>query len=732
MEYLGHVVTADGVAPDPVKVKAVQDWKVPENVREIRSFLGLAGYYRRFIQDFAKIAAPLTELTRKDVPYVWSLREGEAFAALKRQLTQAPVLQLADPNLEFVVTCDASDFAVGAVLSQVQPDGEHPVAYESKKMNEAEQRYPTHERELLAIIHALRVWKHYLEGGKFRIVTDHYSLKYFMTQPNLSKRQARWLDFLAEFDFIIDHRPGKSNVVADALSRLNAVGKETKSAGHPDLQMFQELEQLYSKDKQTYEILQNSAAHPQFTVLNQKIFKTDAGRMQLYLPQGRLRDCIMRELHDAGYAGHLGIKKTTELVKRDFYWPTLEQDVAEYVRTCDDCQRNKPSNQRQQGLLQPLEVSTRRWERVSMDLITHLPKTKRGYDSLFVIVDYCTKMIVLRPTVATATAVDIARIFVDAVVRTHGLPRTIVSDRDTKFTSNFWREVWKTMGTQLAMSSGFHPQTDGQTERANRSIEEMLRAYVGKRQNDWDERLAMVEFAYNNSVQSSSGYTPFYLCYGRHPVSPAQLVVQVETKNEAADSFLEQLHQDVDQAVQNLRQAQERQKRYADRRRRVMEFEVGDEVLLSTRNLTPVLKTGGSNKLGPLYVGPFEVLEKLTGSYKLQLPPHMKIHPIFHVSQLRLYRMPEAERRRYHFPDPVETAEGNDEYEVDEIVRHRVRRRGKKQTRTRKFEYLVFWTGYPAHEATWEPAENLQNAQEKLKEYYQRIEGNAENKEGGL
>ena len=179
VEYLGHVVTADGVAPDPVKVRAVQDWKVPENVREIRSFLGLAGYYRRFIQDFAKIAAPLTELTRKDVPYVWSLREGEAFAALKRQLTQAPVLQLADPSLEFVVTCDASDFAVGAVLSQVQPDGEHPVAYESKKMNEAEQRYPTHERELLAIIHALRVWKHYLEGGKFRIVTDHYSLKVF-------------------------------------------------------------------------------------------------------------------------------------------------------------------------------------------------------------------------------------------------------------------------------------------------------------------------------------------------------------------------------------------------------------------------------------------------------------------------------------------------------------------------------------------------------------------------
>ena len=223
VHYLGHVVSEQGLSPDPAKVQAVANWKVPMNVSEIRSFLGLAGYYRRFIKNFARIAAPLTNLTRKNHPFAWSLREGEAFNQLKTVLQNAPVLQLADQQKDYIVTTDASDYAMGAVLSQVWDDGEHPVAFESRKMNPAEQNYPTHERELLAVIHALRTWRHYLLGRKFIIVSDHHSLKFLQTQPQLSRRQARWLEFLAEFDFEIVHRPGKSNVVADALSRLNHI-----------------------------------------------------------------------------------------------------------------------------------------------------------------------------------------------------------------------------------------------------------------------------------------------------------------------------------------------------------------------------------------------------------------------------------------------------------------------------------------------------------------------------
>ena len=702
VHYLGHVVSENGLSPDPAKVQAVDQWKVPTNVSEVRSFLGLAGYYRRFIRDFARIAAPLTNLTRKDRPFTWSLREGEAFNQLKTVLQNAPVLQLADQSRPYIVTTDASDYAMGAVLSQVWDDGEHPVAFESRKMNPAEQNYPTHERELLAVIHALRTWRHYLLGRKFTIVSDHHSLKFLQTQPQLSRRQARWLELLAEFDYEIVHRPGKSNVVADALSRLNNIAVQnlgTVKQGVKREDLFKGLEQAYKKDKETKRLLENQDAEKDFCIVQNKIFYTGKGRMQLYLPQGEYRDFIMNECHDSRYAGHLGMKKTEELVQRDFYWPTLHQDVTSYVQTCEECQRNKASNLRSAGLLQPLEVPSQRWERISMDFITHLPRTRSGFDSLLVMVDYLTKMMVLRPTHSTATAVDTARIVMDAVVRVHGVPRVIVSDRDTRFTSSFWKEICKSMGTSLAMSSGYHPQTDGQTERANRSIEEMLRAYVGRRQTDWDERLGMVEYAYNNSVHSSSGYTPFYLCYGRHPLSPVQLLSQVESKNAAADAFLRQLEEDVTHAVEQLRRAQEQQKKYADKRRRDVEFQVGDEVLLSTKTLPVVVAAGGSSKLGPLYCGPFVVLERHRTSYKLELPPHMKVHPVFHISQLKLYRRPSDAARTYQKPGPVIVDQETEEYEVDEVINHRKRKRGRKT----KNEYLIVWKGYPVHESTWEP-----------------------------
>ena len=253
-----------------------------------------------------------------------------------------------------------------------------------------------------------------------------------------------------------------------------------------------------------------------------------------------------------------------------------------------------------------------------------------------------------------------------------------------------------------------------------------MRAYVGRRQNDWDEGLGMIEYAYNNSVHSSSGYSPFYLCYGRHPLSPVQLLSQVESKNVAADAFLRQLEEDVTHALENLKRAQDRQKRYADRRRRDMELQVGDEVLLSTRNLPIQGAAGGSSKLGPLYCGPFKILEKYIAAYKLDLPPHMKIHPVFHVSQLKLYRKPEAAERTYTKPEPIMSVSGEPKYEINEIINHRKRKRGTKT----KIEYLIVWKGYPVHESTWEPEENVANAPEKIAEYYRRVEGNTALKEG--
>ena len=242
------------------------------------------------------------------------------------------------------MTTNASDFEIGAVLSQVWDDGEHPVAYESRKLNAAEGNYTTHEKELLAVIHALRTWRHYLLGNHFIVVTDHNSLKYLHTQPNLSRRQARWAEFLAEFDFEIVYRPGKSNVVADALSRLNVAECGTSSRVYHREDLLKGLEQAYKNEKETKRILEGLDDQKDFQVVQNKIYYTRNGRMQLYLPSRKFRDLVMQECHDTRYAAHLGVRKTANLILRDFYWPTVQADVAKYVATCEECQRNKPSN----------------------------------------------------------------------------------------------------------------------------------------------------------------------------------------------------------------------------------------------------------------------------------------------------------------------------------------------------------------------------------------------------
>jgi reverse transcriptase-like protein len=219
VEYLGHVISADGIATDPKKVETVQNWPIPTNLKDIQSFLGLCNYYRRFIQDYSKIAAPLTDLTHKDTPFTWTTTTQEAFEQLKHRMATTPVLCIPDPALPFTVTTDASDFAVGAVLSQDQGNGAQPVAFTSRKMNEHERNYATHEKETLAVMHALKKWRVYLEGRHFTVYTDHATLRHFAEQPDLTRHQARWTEKMQDYDFEIKYLPGKQNVVADALSR---------------------------------------------------------------------------------------------------------------------------------------------------------------------------------------------------------------------------------------------------------------------------------------------------------------------------------------------------------------------------------------------------------------------------------------------------------------------------------------------------------------------------------
>ena len=250
-------------------------------------------------------------------------------------------------------------------------------------------------------------------------------------------------------------------------------------------------------------------------------FIQDIDVPRLCIPKVRsIRLHILHDHHDAPIAGHLGVDKTYAGVARSYFWPKLTQEVRRYVTSCDACQRNKSSNRQPAGLLQPLDLPGQRWEQVSMDFIVQLPKTKKNFDAIFVVVDRLTKRVHLIPTHTTATAPDTARIFFDNIFRLHGLPKIIISDRDSKFISKFWRSLFKTLGVHLALSTAYHPQTDGQTERANRTLEDMLRTFVNYRQDNWDDCLTTAEFAYKNSVQASSSYSPFYIDCGQYPITP--------------------------------------------------------------------------------------------------------------------------------------------------------------------------------------------------------------------
>jgi hypothetical protein len=409
----------------------------------------------------------------------------------------------------------------------------------------------------------------------------------------------------------------------------------------------------------------------------------------------------------------LGKDKTLEQVKRRFYWPRMDADVLQYVRTCDACQRNKPSQQATPGLLMPLPIPDYPWQQVTMDLITQLPKSRLGHDAIVVFVDKLTKMVHLVATSTNVTAPQLASIFWETVVRHHGLPSSIVSDRDPRFTGHFWQALWKCMGTQLTMSTAYHPQTDGQTERANRTLEEMLRSYVAFNQKDWDEHLVAAEVAFNGSKHASTGFTPFYLNNGREAMVPLDLALEEARtlRQPNAAETIRRLHQDLELAKEHLLKAQQRQAHHADQHRRDVVFKVGDQVLLSTKHLKMIGSADRAAKFSYKYIGPFNIKRVVNkNAYELDLPPQLQIHPTLSVDRLKAYhdgRLAFPLRTRIDDrPPPAVASTDGDEYEVESVL-------AKRGTGART-EYLVRWKGWPLWEATWERRSGLQGAPEAV------------------
>lgn len=751
--WVGHRLTKDGVAVDPSKVKAVREWPAPSNKKELMQFLGLANYCRRFIQHYASITAPLTDLLGSSVVYTWGAEQQEAFEKLKHALTNAPVMKSPDPDRPYLLYTDASVVAVGAVLMQDFGNGPQPIAYESKKLSNQERVYPTHDRELLSIVYALRKWRHYLYRADMRVLNDHRSLGHFIGQQRLNDRQVRWLALLADYQLKIEYVQGVANVVADALSRrpglednegvdnlhmFSAVTLEEGETAVAD-QSFPCFAAVYAVSIDPELVLDVKAAYGADTHCKKLIDGVLKGKNKdyvyadglLYKKSGKDNqrlvipkdDTLLTKLmvahHDSIVAGHLGRDKTLARLKENFYWYGMDKDVELYVQTCDLCQQNKPSNKKQFGLLQPLPIPDHPWQWVTMDFITQLPLSSAGFDAIAVFVDKLTKMVHFVPMKTTDNAANVARIFFDAVFRLHGLPDHIVSDRDPRFVSSFWQNLWKLLGTDLMMSTSYHPQTDGQTERVNRVLEEYLRAFVNNGHDNWHEYLSAAEFTINSAKQVSTGKSPFELNSAVTPRGPASFLNPSGRKKgrskkrseEVAEDFIKDLQQAIADAKKNLVKAQQRQKAYADLSRRAHRFEAGQFVLVEKSQFR-LAGDGPSHKLNPEYVGPFKILKVVnTNALKLELPNSMNHHHVVNVSKCVEYNDTDrfADRPRQQTdPEAVGVKRGEKLWVVDKFLKVRNNPpRHKRKHGPRK--YLVRWLGYGPQHDEWRPETSLRD-----------------------
>ncbi|GJT24097.1 putative nucleotidyltransferase, ribonuclease H [Tanacetum coccineum] len=477
VQFLRHVINGNGIHVDPSKIKVVKNWKAPRTLTEVCSFLGLAGYYRRFIENFFKIAKSLTILTQKSKTFDWGEEQKLAFQTLKDKLCNAPVLALPDGSEDFVVYCDASGIGLGCVLIQRGK----VIAYASKQLKIHEKNYTTHDLELGAVVFALKIWRHYLYGIKSAIYTDHKSLHHIFSQKELNMRQRRWIEL-----FIL--QKGLDEMI------------EQRSDGT-----------LYYLD-------------------------------QILVPlKGDMRTLIMDEAHKSKYSVHSGADKMYYDLRDRYWWPGMKKDIAEYVSKCLTCLKVKAEHQRSSGLLQQPEISDYKMERL-------------------------------------------ARLFFNEIVARHGVPISIISDYDSRFTSRFWQSMQEALGTRLDMRS-------------------------------WDVHLPLIEFSYNNSYHSSVRCAPFEALYGRKCRSP---IMWAEIKD-------------------RLKVACDRQKSYADKRRKPLEFSVGDYVLLKVSPWKGVVRFGKKGKLAPRFVRPFEIIEKVGPvAYRLDLPEELNgVHDTFHVSNLK-------------------------------------------------------------------------------------------------
>ncbi|GBG86701.1 hypothetical protein CBR_g41764 [Chara braunii] len=690
----------------------------------------MTGYYRTFVKNYSIVAAPLTDLTRLDTPWEWTDECEAAFRHPKHALTHYEVLKLPDPDKPFIVTTDASQYGIGAKLAQQEGPKLRPVEYMSKKMSSQKLAKSTYEKELYAVYKALTHWRHYLLGRFFILRTDHQTLRWMRTQPVLSDALKRWIEVIEQYDFDPQYLKGEYNEVADALSRRpdfsGALITEFNLSDH----VTQSLVEVYREDQFMSEIIHRLQAKDkktsaEFELVNGLLFLEKAGNKRLCVPNSEsLHSLFLGECHDA--TGHFGYKKTATNLLQRFRWPTTMRDAQLYVETCQVCQRDKPRTQAPLGLPKPLPISERPGESLSMDFMDTLITSKSGMRHIFVIVDRFSKYARLVAMSETTKTEYVIRMFKENWVRDFGLPKSIISDTDVRFTSELWKAAAAEQGTQLQMISENHPEANDQAEQLNRVVQHLLRHYIKPNQVDWDEKLALIANLYNNAVHSATGVSPNSLLLTFKPRLPLDFLLP-ENQSTAAPGTLEfayRYEQKMQQAVEQMQKAQAAMIESKNRHYRPSTFQVGDRVWVKSSELGQ--EYGISRKLMPQYFGPWEVLD-IVGtdpdgpSYVIRIPGHLRTYPVFHASKLAPFKETDQFPSRRSMLPP--TMDG--EVDIDDIVDHKElpvsRPAGRGRPPKPKLQYLVRFRHHTdPKEDRWFTREELMQTAPQVVTQYER------------
>ncbi|UYV79612.1 hypothetical protein LAZ67_18000031, partial [Cordylochernes scorpioides] len=640
IRVFGHLVDSKGIYPDPEKIEAIAKFPTPKSITDVRSFIGLCSYYRRFIENFAEKAAPLHEVLRKDNKFMWNSDQQDAFDSLKKALMSEPVLAYFEEQLPTELHTDASGYGIGAVLVQINDGKERPVGYASRTLSKAEKNYSTTERECLAAIWAINKFRPYLFGREFVIVTDHHALCWLSNLKDPTGRLARWALKLQEYNVTVVYKSGRKHQDADCLSR-NPLQLESEEAYNdedddiPSITALTCFEAEQRKDPKICKLIEETerfgAESKGYEMLKGTLYKKNfdpLGNQHLLVIPKHLRLELLKSLHDAPTAGHLGFSKTYERVKNKYFWPGLLRDI----------------------------------RKVGMDLLGRFPKSDNGNKWIIVCTDYLTRFAVTK-ALPTGEAKEAAKFLMEDVVLKHGAPREIITDRGRVFQSKLIAELTNQCSSIHRFTTAYHPQTNGLTERLNKTLANMIAMYVSVEQKDWDVILPYVTFAYNTAKQDTTGFTPFKLIHGRE----AETTVDTLFPNPHED-LQEDYSQKIASRVEETRQlarletlkAQEKDKARYDSKHEAMDYNVGDLVWI----FIPIRKVGLSEKLMKRYFGPYRVTRKLS-DVTFEVEPvdqptrRRKTRDLVHVLRMKPYHDPEDQADLFKYNSQAAPPDGD-------------------------------------------------------------------------